>query len=522
MDQATCWTAMEVELRAEREYARPLWDVDPRVAFVAPSGRETTVDAFWDGGRTWRARICADEVGEWTWTSRCPGDRGLDGQRETFSCEPYEGATPVHARGALRVASDGRHFEWADGTPMLWLADTAWNGAIRSDEDGWLRYLRHRAEQAFTAVQFVTTQWRAASADAEGHTAYLGGDQIGVEPAWFQRMDGRVDAINAAGLIAAPVVLWACTDDDPGRALSVENATRLARYIVSRWQGHRVVWILAGDGNYRGENVERWRRIGRSLFAAGSGGRRSPCRHLVCMHLGGQSWLADELREESWLDFIGYQSGHGSSEEHLRWLLGGPPATEWARGRAVPVLNMEPNYEQHPSYHGGARFTAHQVRRAAWWSLLLTPTAGVTYGHNWIWPWADVPELPEGHEGLGIVQTWRDGLKAPGAAQVARACDFLRELDWWRLRPAQELLAEQPGQGDAERFLVAAATPERDLALAYTPVGGTVALRAQSVPGTARWFDPRRGVLAEAQPAADRPGAYPTPTDEDWVLVLER
>lgn len=59
------WTVFETQWEAARDYDNPLWDVTPRVAFTSPSGKTQTIDAFYDGRRTWRARFCPDEVGEW-------------------------------------------------------------------------------------------------------------------------------------------------------------------------------------------------------------------------------------------------------------------------------------------------------------------------------------------------------------------------------------------------------------------------------------------------------------------------
>ena len=50
-------------------------------------------------------------------------------------------------------------------------------------------------------------------------------------------MDRKVDAINAHGMIAVPVALWAFGPDDPGQALAEVDAVRLARYLLARWGG---------------------------------------------------------------------------------------------------------------------------------------------------------------------------------------------------------------------------------------------------------------------------------------------
>ncbi len=515
------WGVGEAALESARDYENPFQDVAVRVEVTGPSGGRRDVDAFWDGGRAWRARFRPDEPGEWRWRSSCSeaADAGLHGREGAWRCVPYEGDNPLGRHGPPRLSADRRSFAHADGTPLFWLADTAWNGVIRSREPDWRRYLQTRREQGFTVIQFVATQWRGCTRDPLGETAYAGTERITLNPGFFQRLDPKVAAIGAAGLVAAPVMLWSIGEQDPGQALAEADAVRLARYLAARWGAYPVAWMLAGDGEYRGERAERWRRIGRAVF----GDRHD---NPVTMHPGGQRWVGDEFRREPWFDFIGYQSGHGSSPEHLRWLVAGPPATDWRNDPPRPVVNLEPNYEAHPSYHIARHFTDHEVRRAAYWSLLVAPPAGVTYGHNAIWTWPEQPEVPEGHPKLGTVEPWHAGLNTPGVRSMTVLRRFFESLPrpWAQLRPAPDLLAEQPGDRDPEHFVAAALTEGGDLAVAYLPVGGAVRVRSEALPrpATARWFDPRTGAWTAAGMAGgpEGPHHFTAPGDDDWVLCV--
>jgi hypothetical protein len=516
----------ETAFEAAREYENPFWDVDARVYFTAPSGRRQGVDAFWDGARTWRVRFSPDEVGLWQWRSECPADAGLHGHEGRFTCEPYTGKNIVYRHGPVRLAENRRHFVWGDeDAPFFWLADTAWNGVLRAHAEDWDRYLASRRAQRFTAVQFVCTQWRGGHAVLGGEVGFEGTSRITLHPAFFRARDAKVAAINAHGLVAAPVLLWALTPPDPGRALEEADAIRLARYLVARWGAHQVVWLLGGDGHYEGEQAVRWHRIGEGVF----GDRHD---RLVTMHPCGQSWVGSEFRGQAWFDFIGYQSGHGSSDEHLRWLVQGPPATRWDIDPPLPVVNLEPNYEAHPSYHADHRFTDHEVRRAAYWSLLVSPPAGVTYGNNpiWVWPPDDAPEVPENHERIGEVEPWHAGVEMPGVHSMSVLHQGLAELAWWDLRPAPELVAVQPGDADPARFIAAAKTEDGTLAVVYTPAPGRIALDLGALgrPAVAHWFDPRTGATSEAGsvpsagPASAAARAFQTPGEGDWVLYIKK
>lgn len=515
------WTVAEATLESARDYANPLQDLTVRARVTAPSGAEQAVDAFWDGGRTWRLRFCPDEPGDWRWRSESSETRDdrLHGREGAVRCVPYGGDNPLYRHGPPRVAADGRHFAHADGEPFFWLGDTAWNGPLRAREEDWARYLAARREQHFSVIQFVSTPWRGCTAEQAGGAAFTGAERIAVRPEFFRRLDARVDAINAHGLVAAPIVLWAIGPSDPGQALGEPDAILLARYIVARWGAHHVAWMLAGDGKYGGERAERWRRIGRAVFGE---------RHdrPVTMHPGGQQWVGAEFRDEPWFDFLGYQSGHGSSPEHLAWLVTGPPATDWTVAPPLPIVNLEPNYETHLSYHIDRRFTDAEVRRAAYWSLLVSPPAGVTFGHNAIWVWPEREEVPEGHQKLGPVEPWHTGLETPGTRSMAILRRFFDSLPapWWTLRPAPDLLTEQPGDGDPERFVAVARTADGALAVCYLPRGGDVGIRITPPAGAgavlARWFDPRAGAWTDAGTVAPGSHGFTAPAGGDWLLCL--
>ena len=510
------YAVFETAFESDRDYGNPFRDASLNVKFKSPSGKESTVEAFWDGGRTWRARFSPDRVGQWSWRTKCSdaANTGLNGQRGGFTCTAYKGSNPVYRRGVVKLSSDRRYFVCADGKPFFWLADTAWNGVLRARPADWDKYLTARREQGFTAIQFICTQWRGLAKDAKGETAYTEGDGFRINPSFFQRMDGKVAAINEHGLVASPVMLWATGQFSPGVSLPEEDAIKLGRYIAARWGAYNVVWILNGDGGYVGENAERWQHIGRGIF----GDRHD---RLVTMHPGGPNWCADEFREEKWYDFIGYQSGHGDSEDSLWWQVIGPPAQGWLKSPPCPIVDLEPNYEAIQTYHSRTVIEADRVRRALYWSLLVAPTAGVTYGHNGIWPWGEKPEVPLNHS--GIAPSWHESVHTEGVVSVGHLKKLFGSIPWWRLRPAQELLAAQPGDKDPLRFVTVAKTDDGTLAMLYMPKGGEIGLRGKVLNriGSARWFNPRAGVWKAAGIVKDADIRLSAPDDHDWVLILK-
>ncbi|MEZ4664189.1 MAG: DUF5060 domain-containing protein [Caldilineaceae bacterium] len=339
--QIAQWHCLELTFHSATGYANPIQEVELLVIFSGPTDESQTVRGFWDGDSVWRVRFAPNAVGEWRYETSCTdaANSGLHAQSGRFTCTPPTNETCFTQHGPVRLAANKRHFEHADGTPFFWLADTAWNGPLRSTKKEWDRYLHVRTRQRFSAVQWVTTQWRAApDGDIEGGLAYTGDNsRIQINPAFFQRLDERVAATARAGLLNAPVLLWTLGSADtlnvnPGHSLPEDQAVRLVRYMVARWGAYPVVWILPGDGNYGGEKAARWQHIGQAAFG-------SEAHAPVALHCCGMHFPAAEFRDEAWLGVLGYQSGHGDSADTLQWIVSGPPSQGMAP-RTAPLLHQ--------------------------------------------------------------------------------------------------------------------------------------------------------------------------------------
>jgi hypothetical protein len=504
------WGRHEIVLKSAADVANPS-SADVLAEFRSPSGAARTVRGFWDGGRVWRVRFAPDAEGKWTWSTRGP-DRGLT-RKGSFVC-----AGVSRALLPIEVGKDRRRLARADGTPFFWFADTAWNGPLLATDEDWRLYLDKRRRQGFTAIQWVTGHWRGSpTGDARGGMPYTGANPIRIDPEFFRRLEGRHEAILRAGMVSAPVMLWAIatrqgSEVNPGLSLSESDAILLARYVLARWDADPVLWLLNGDGDYRGPKAERWKRIGRGVF---DGVRHAP----VSLHSGGLMWVMDEFREEKWLDIAGYQSAHGDSVRNSAWIHSGPPAQEWRREPARPVISLEAPYDRAPD----AKTPAPEalVRRNHLWSLLNAPVAGVTYGVHGVWGWSDGAHPAPGH-GATAWPAWRTLLDLPGATQTARLCGLLQSLDWTRLAPAPEALDAQPGGSDPAAFVSVAQTPSRQTVV-YTPVARKLRLRSAALPASCEgeWVNAASGEKARAEGKASGEAVeFETPAPGDWLLIL--
>ncbi len=512
------WSMYEASFTSQKSYDNPLYEVESfRVTFTSPNGRTKSVSGFWDGGNTWKVRFTPDETGGWTWTSECSDgeNAGLHEQTGAFECVKNKSDLDLYQHGSITHPAGEYYFTHADGTPFFWTACTAWNGALLSTEDEWEKYLTHRKNHGYNVIQFVTTQWRGCEANRFGEKAFEGSGRIRLNVDFFKRMDKKIQRINDYGLIAAPVLLWALPFGDgmelsPGYYLPVREAVLIARYMVARFGGYQVIWILGGDGKYVDEFEQRWKNIGWGVFGDEHPG-------LVTLHPMGRSWVGDAYADEDWYDFVGYQSSHSSGKGTVEWITKGPMTSKWDKLPPRPFVNMEPNYEEI-----GFRITAEDVRNACYWSIFATPVAGITYGANGIWPWLHEGERILNHYDSGGVTPWNEAIDFPGSIQIGYLAEFVRQQQWWRFKPAPEYLVEQPGNKTYNHFISVVKTEGCEQFMAYTPKQQTIKLyNQQHLDYEGEWFDTADNKIEPAVVKQINGQIHCTPPREgDFVLVL--
>ena len=428
------------------------------------------------------------------------------------------GVASAEPQKSIRVAASGPHLETVDGKPFLLVADTCWTGPALSTEKDWADYLRARKAQGFTAIQFnLVSPWRAAPTDSERRTSYsVKGGQLEINDAFFDKAEERLKAIVDAGMLPVPVLIWANKKGDAGVVLSEQNIIKLVNTELDRLGKYPALWILAGDNSYKGADAEKWKRIGRAVFAG---------RNLVATtHPNGENfpWTQNGWEDEDWLSVLAYQSGHGDSTASIRWLTSGP-ATLY-KGKK-PVINLEPPYEGHNGYTTRKPHSALSTRRATYWSLLVTPTAGVTYGGHGVWSWHTRPgKEPIDHGGTGVAKVWREALNLPFASQIDTLRSIFTPIPWTELRPAQDLLVSQPGDKDPAKFVAVAAAPDRSQVLVYSPAGaaGLAALKPATLASkTLTLINPVTGFRARTSPdRLQADAAKAVSPDGDVILVV--
>jgi hypothetical protein len=500
-------------------------DAAPDTSFTleltSPSGEKRSVPGFWDGGRSWKVRVRPDESGTYKFHSTSkPAVAGLDDISGSFEASPQKSVNPLWASGPLKVSRSGTFLQHKDGKPFFFLADTCWTGPALSTAPDWDDYLRDRGRKRFSAVQFnCVSPWRTAPTDANGQVAYEVKDgKLVPNVHFFHRLDQRLHAINLAGLLAVPVLAWAHKKGDAGFDLSEEQLVALVKYEMARYHAHHCLFVLAGDARYTPPEAEKWKKIGRAVFADFPG-------QLVTTHPTGMNFPWKDWENEKWLNVLGYQSGHGDDAGTLKWIHSGPPAEYGKRKDAYrPLINLEPPYEDHNGYQSRKPHPAYDVRRAVYWSLLSAPVAGVTYGGHGLWSWHAKPgEEPTDHPGTGVAKVWREALELPGAAQMGHVRKFFESLPWTELRPTPQFVGQESGKTDPAKFVACAYSDKSNTFVYYFPAGARaqILLHIRGLMDNVTWFNPRTGAWGRPEKEMPGRGFLEPPDEEDWAVVVK-
>jgi hypothetical protein len=266
---------------------------------------------------------------------------------------------------------------------------------------------------------------------------------------------------------------------------------------------------LGGDGRYFDDQEIKWKEIGRRVF---NDTDHAP----VTLHPHGSSWVGDIYDQEDWYNLMGYQSSHDNGDRVVIWINKGPMAEMWSKLKPMPYINMEPNYEEI-----GFRITAKDVRNASYWSIFATPVAGVTYGANGIWPWLAEGEKILNHNDNGGVTGWRKSLDFPGSIQMGYLAEFIKKMDWWNLFPANEILAEQPGDSVFNHWISVVKSADDKKIVAYIPEKTEVNLfNPKGIKYTAQWFNPVTNQYSDAKISVNENKIEFTHNFENDMLIV--
>ncbi len=514
------------------------------VVVTAPDDRALTVPAFIGGGR-WRFRYSSEQVGVHRFQTSVPGTGA-----GTIEVVGRSGSAAGPAHGALRVATDSRHFEHADGTPFLWVADTWWHGFVteKISDDEFRDFAARRAAQGYSVIQIVALAPEAGPFD-DAVRSRAGwpwqADFAAPNLPWWDDADTRIQILVDTGLVPCIVGSWgyhfALLDD--------RQMHRHWREMVARWAAYPVVWCLSGEPTLvryedtlavmraleakapdqavsRADVLEVLRPVVQAQLTAYNTiasvlPELDPFDRLTTTHVypGEMPW--DILDDEGTVDFWMLQTGHAGFNDLANAV--DEVCQAYAHVPVKPVVNGEPSYEG----IGGSSW--EDVQRFQFWSHLLSGAAGHTYGAHGVWA-MNTPEFPGQYSGLA--PSWKEAGEFQGGRDVGVGATWLRTLDWSAMRPHHELV--EPRQSAENRLApYAAEFPDRSR-LVYLPSmamarGGSSIRFVDLGKGTwtANYVSPRDGTVYpdfSIEPDASgsarlRSDAGQRPSWADWLIV---
>lgn len=433
----------------------------------------------------------------------------------------------IHALEPIRVSPNGRFLVTASGAPFFWLGDTAWELFHRLKREEVDDYLENRRQKGMNVIQAVALAEFDGlhTPNAYSHLPLLNDDPDTPNDAYFRHVDFVIDRAAEKGLYIALLPTWG---DKLIKLWGVgpvifdaDNARRYGEWIARRYADRdNVIWVLGGDRPETHEGVN----IAPVVRAMAEGIRKvvgpDP---VLTYHPGGGRGSSQVFHDDGWLSLNMWQSGH-LEPDLPNWEM---IARDYARTPVKPVLDGEPNYEDHPInpftrqwLPGYGTFGDYDVRKQAY-RAVFAGACGHTYGHHSVWQFytperqpVNFPQMP-----------WREALDRPGVSQL---------IHLKRLMLSRPYLTRMPDQGlirlaDDTRPLHVQATrdSEGSYAFVYIPTAHqTVEVSLDGLAGgliTAWWYDPRTGAarhIVTLQRSQDVRFVSPA-GGPDWVLVLD-
>ncbi len=441
---------------------------------------------------------------------------------------------PVHGQphwthGQLKVSADGHSLQYEDGKPFFWLGDTAWELFHRLKLEEIRTYLENRQKKGFTVIQAVVLAEMDGlrKPNQYGETPFLGLDPARPNERYFHFIDSVVKLAMERDMYMGLLPTWGDKVTLLWGAGPVVFDSVNA-YSYGLWMGRRyapfpnIVWILGGDRPATDDSTD-WRPVWRAMAKGILEGTLN--KALIAYHpWGGEKSSSQYLHTEEWLSMNMLQSGHGAGHDVAVW-------TWIQRDRSLrpskPVLDAEPNYEDHPVNPWptwdpvSGYFRDYDVRKQTYRSV-FAGACGVTYGHHSVWQFWSPREEKINHAD----RYWTEALDRPGAFQVGYLRNLVESRPLLTRIPDQSII--EKGQGEKGEYMCACRDSAGTYAFIYLPVGKAIRVspryfKSGIVAGW--WFNPRNGEARSIGQLKRRASMEFTPPttgiENDWVLVLD-
>lgn len=423
--------------------------------------------------------------------------------------------------GRLIVSENKRFLIHEDGTPFLYLGDTAWELFHRLNEEEVEMYLENRRAKGFTVIQAVILAELNGLEEAS---------KIGLKPlnnnkpeqpneAYFQWIDTVIRIACNKGIVVGLLPTWG---DKVSKMWGVgpevfnpENAFEYGAFLGKRYRDTpNIIWINGGDRPVNEKSEAIWDALAKGI-------KSEDKNHLMTFHPSGEQSSSTWFHDKEWLDFNMSQTGHSQRNYDI---FGKLIVGDYNRQPTKPCINGEPCYEDHPVMWKPELmgwFDDTDTRQAMYWSL-FSGAFGHTYGCHPLWQFKSTEHNP-----VGLVRhNWNEVLDLPGAENIKHAKELLKAYDYLSRVPAPEILVN-PGSFAADRVI---ATRGKDYAFVYLPNGYPIGVSLEKIPGAEKlnllWFDVRTGERSFIKQTPAQGTFLATPQKSgrgnDWVLIMEK
>lgn len=437
---------------------------------------------------------------------------------------------PWSVHGPLTVSETHHYLVHRDGTPFVWLGDTAWVLHENLSREDAITYLDDAAAKSFTIIQLMSVNGWALNDQRNyyGDAPYIDDKPWQLNPPYWKHLAWVIDQAAQRGLYV--LLVYGSPGRKDEKVPFVHTPAEAYRYgrAIGAFLGDKpnLIWGGGIDVNPDSKRsvsdmgFDGWPAMAEGVADGVNGedafdGRADYGTTLMTYHPSGGSITTTWFRDAPWLDFDGAQIGLSGDDivSKLR--------AAWELPDPKPVVNLEPWYE-------GCTWKSPPVNdwecRAEAYQSLFAGACGYTYGGDLVYAF-DSP-------GDEFGRRWREGLDAPGRCQMRHVRELLESRPILEREPNLPIVVASDGGGHESGLpterIAASGCLNAGWAWVYSPQGRSFTVdtaRFAPRPPRAAWFDPRTGERRPAGPVPtedeiefDPPGE-PGPGN-DWVLIL--
>ena len=474
-DTVHVYEVVEETFTAANTYDNAYIEVDLWVDLHGPDGLTYRIPAFWDGGQIFRARLVATKPGTWTWsTGATAGDSGLDnksGKFEAIAWTAAEVKKNPNRRGFIRVASNKRTLEYADGTPFFHTGDTWWTALTHifswGTDDGvagisFQDAIAKRKSQGFNGISMIACFpsdtlnpiWESGNLTSkvaeDGSTPFFvdaeqswktAPDYTRINPSYWQHADRKMQHIWEEGFAAQLESVRRHEEWYNENQAEKDAFTNYIRYMWARWGCYNVIfnWVHADANNkqhfmYRPMVVKAEAELGKPPY----GQPRSVMTPRSNLEMGWLDLEPSIVEIHSW-------SNYGRDGECITGLREMFNMEEHA-----PLINLEPFY---PGLVAGfnprpADMNDTEAGQAIAYGCVLN--GGALAGHVWgdAYYGGCAPASNRIKGDIPVRDPQRNAFDKFGSASMGKLKDFMLDPghDYRVLEPAISHLANPKGE----------------------------------------------------------------------------